>query len=77
MLLIAILVAVLFLAFANGASDNFKGVATLFGSGTARYRTALGLGYRHHARGSLLAAVLAAGLVDTFKERARARRGDR
>jgi len=41
MLLAAILVAVLFLAFANGANDNFKGVATLFGSGTARYRKAL------------------------------------
>src|SRR5262249_38991040 len=29
------------LAYANGANDNFKGVATLFGSGTADYRAAL------------------------------------
>jgi hypothetical protein len=33
--LAAIAVAVLFLAFSNGGNDNFKGVATLFGSGTA------------------------------------------
>jgi len=29
----------MFLAFFNGASDNFKGVATLYGSGEASYRT--------------------------------------
>ena len=32
---------VLLLSFANGANDNFKGVATLYGSGTAGYRRAL------------------------------------
>ncbi len=32
---------VLFLAFANGSNDDFKGVATLPGSGTADYRKAL------------------------------------
>jgi PiT family inorganic phosphate transporter len=37
----AILGAVLFLAYANGANDNFKGVATLLGSRTAGYRKAL------------------------------------
>ena len=31
----------LFLAYANGANDNYKGVATLYGSGVASYRTAL------------------------------------
>ena len=31
-----ILLAVVCLAYANGANDNFKGVATLFGSGTWR-----------------------------------------
>jgi hypothetical protein len=34
--------ATLFVAYANGANDNFKGVATLFGSGTTDYRKALG-----------------------------------
>jgi PiT family inorganic phosphate transporter len=29
-----LLLVVLSLAYANGANDNFKGVATLFGSGT-------------------------------------------
>lgn len=30
-----------FLAFSNGANDNFKGVATLFGSNMTFYRKAL------------------------------------
>ena len=33
--------AVCFLACANGANDNFKGVASLFGSRTCGYRTAI------------------------------------
>lgn len=67
-MLIAVLVAAVFiLAFANGANDNFKGVATLFGSGTARYRTALIWATVTTVGGSVLALVLAAGLVDTFK----------
>src|SRR5687768_14889291 len=37
-----LLFVVAFLAFSNGANDNFKGVASLFGSRTATYRTALG-----------------------------------
>ena len=54
-------------AFANGANDNFRGVATLFGYGTARYRTVLIWATLTTLGGSLLALVLAAGLVDTFK----------
>lgn len=34
-------IAVCFLAYANGANDNFKSVAILFGSDTANYRPAL------------------------------------
>ncbi|HEV7279004.1 MAG TPA: hypothetical protein VGN57_02225 [Pirellulaceae bacterium] len=41
MLAAFILLAVLCLAYANGANGNFKGVATLFGSGTTNYRRAL------------------------------------
>ena len=33
--------ATLFLAYANGANDNFKGVATLTGCGATDYRHAL------------------------------------
>lgn len=38
---LALFFVVCFLAYANGANDNFKGVATLFGSRTCGYRTAL------------------------------------
>ena len=41
MTLMILLLAVLCLAYANGANDNFKGVATLFGSGTANFRWAV------------------------------------
>ncbi|MGH8507594.1 MAG: inorganic phosphate transporter, partial [Gammaproteobacteria bacterium] len=37
-----LLLAVCFLAYSNGANDNFKGVASLFGSKTTSYRTAIG-----------------------------------
>jgi len=62
-----ILIAVLLLAYSNGANDNFKGVATLFGSGTTSYRTALGLATLSTFAGSVLALLLARGLLDTFK----------
>lgn len=41
--LIPVLLGVLWLAWSNGANDNFKGVATLYGSGVLRYRAALAL----------------------------------
>jgi PiT family inorganic phosphate transporter len=46
MTLAILLVVVLALAYANGANDNFKGVATLFGSGTTDYRRSCPLGSR-------------------------------
>jgi PiT family inorganic phosphate transporter len=64
---LAILLAVLFLSYANGANDNFKGVATLFGSGTATYRTALLWATVTTLAGSLCALLFAQGLIDTFK----------
>ena len=65
--LVFIALAVLFLAYSNGANDNFKGVATLFGSGTASYRIALIWATATTLAGSLLALLLAQGLVETFK----------
>ena len=65
--LLLVAVAVLFLAYANGANDNFKGVATLFGSGTATYRMALVWATATTLAGSLLALLLAGGLVEAFK----------
>ena len=57
---------VLFLAYANGANDNFKGVATLFGSGTTDYRRALLWGTLTTAAGSMVALLFAKGLLATF-----------
>jgi PiT family inorganic phosphate transporter len=56
----------LLLAYANGANDNYKGVATLLGSGTATYRRALLLATVATALGSLTALVLARGLLPAF-----------
>ena len=57
----------LLLAFANGANDNFKGVATLFGSGAANYRRALGFATLTTALGSAAAVLLAGGLLACFQ----------
>jgi len=56
---ILLCLSVLFLAYANGANDNFKGVATLFGSGTANYRRALAWATATTLLGSLTAVYLA------------------
>ncbi len=57
---------VLFLAWSNGSNDNFKGVATIYGSGTASYRVSLAWATVTTLAGSLLTLWLAAGLVKTF-----------
>jgi PiT family inorganic phosphate transporter len=62
-----ILAAVVLLAWSNGANDNFKGVATLSGSGTTSYRRALAWATVTTFAGSMLALALARGLVDPFK----------
>lgn len=67
MLLAILVITVLALAYANGANDNFKGVSTLFGSGTTNYRTALIWATITTGAGSILALVLAHGLVAAFK----------
>ncbi|OGI50462.1 MAG: phosphate permease [Candidatus Muproteobacteria bacterium RIFCSPHIGHO2_12_FULL_60_33] len=58
-----------FLAYANGANDNFKGVATLFGSGTTDYRVALRWATAMTFAGSLVALALASELLQTFSGR--------
>lgn len=67
-LLAAVFFAV-FLAYANGANDNFKGVATLFGSGTTDYRVALRWATAMTFVGSLVALALASELLQTFSGR--------
>lgn len=59
--------ATMFVAYANGANDNFKGVATLFGSGTTDYRKALWWATGATLAGSLAALFLATTLVQTFQ----------
>ncbi|MBI4398294.1 MAG: inorganic phosphate transporter [Candidatus Omnitrophica bacterium] len=66
MVWILIISATLFVAYANGANDNFKGVATLFGSGTTDYRKALAWATVTTLAGSLAAFFLAAKLIKTF-----------
>ena len=61
-----ILLATLCLAYANGSNDNFKGVATLFGSGTTHYRKALGWATITTFLGSITAVFLAETLLKTF-----------
>lgn len=58
--------AVLFLAYSNGANDNFKGVATLMGSGTTSYRRALGWATVTTFAGSMTAIFISQGLVEAF-----------
>ena len=62
-----ILLATLFLAYANGANDNFKGVATLYGSGTTNYKKSLIYATMTTALGSLMALYLASELIIVFK----------
>jgi len=54
------------LAFGNGANDNFKGVATIYGSGTASYRTSLIWATLTTALGSVAALFIAAKLLAAF-----------
>jgi inorganic phosphate transporter, PiT family len=56
----------LFLAFSNGANDNFKGVATLFGSGTTNYIKAINWATLTTLMGSVAAIFLAGTLVKNF-----------
>ena len=64
---IFIILATLFVAYTNGANDNFKGVATLFGSGTTDYKKALTWATVTTLAGSITAFFFATNLVKTFK----------
>lgn len=61
-----LLLAVCFLAYSNGANDNFKGVASLFGSKTTSYRTAIGWATASTFAGSVAAIFLAQSLLKKF-----------
>lgn len=63
---ILLLIAVAFLAYSNGANDNFKGVASLFGSRTTTYRTAITWATIATFAGSVCAIFLAQSLLKKF-----------
>jgi inorganic phosphate transporter, PiT family len=66
MLIISLFLATLFLAYSNGANDNFKGVATLFGSGTTSYQTAILWATVTTFAGAVASIFLAGALVKNF-----------
>lgn len=53
-------------AYTNGANDNFKGVATLYGSGALSYRAARWWAAGATLLGALASALLAPALASTF-----------
>lgn len=61
-----ILLAVIFLSYSNGANDNFKGVATLLGSDTTDYKSALSWATVTTLLGSFTAIMISAKLVASF-----------
>jgi PiT family inorganic phosphate transporter len=63
---ILLIISVLFLSYTNGANDNFKGVATLFGSDTTNYKTALTWATVTTFAGSLCAVFFATLLIKHF-----------
>jgi PiT family inorganic phosphate transporter len=66
MILIILFLAACFLAYSNGANDNFKGVATLFGSGTTNYKGAITWATLTTISGSIAAIFFANTLVKNF-----------
>ncbi len=67
---VMLIIAAAFLAFSNGANDNFKGFATVWGSQTLSYRQALTLATVATVLGSFMALVLAESLVQQFSGKA-------
>jgi PiT family inorganic phosphate transporter len=63
---ILLLAAIAFLACSNGANDNFKGVASLFGSGTTSYRSAISWATATTFAGSVCSIFLAQALLAKF-----------
>jgi PiT family inorganic phosphate transporter len=66
MTLILLFLVTCFLAYSNGANDNFKGVASLFGSRTSSYRTAISWATVTTFAGSIMSIFLAQTLLKKF-----------
>ena len=61
-----LIVAALFIAFSNGANDNFKGFATVWGANALSYRQALVFATAATVAGSISSLILAEELVQHF-----------
>ena len=70
MTLALLFLATCFLAYSNGANDNFKGVASLFGSRTCSYRTAISWATITTFAGSIVSIFLAQALLKKFSGKA-------
>lgn len=68
-ILTLLVLATLFVAYSNGANDNYKGVATLYGSSAATFRQALWIGTIATLAGSVASVFLAEELVKAFSGR--------
>ncbi len=68
-MLILLVATALFLAFSNGANDNFKGFATSWGSATLSYRAALILSNAATLAGGVASIIIADGLIKQFSGR--------
>lgn len=66
MSIVLLFLATFFLAYANGANDNFKGVATLFGSQTSNYKIAIWWATLTTFAGSICSIFLANSLLKNF-----------
>lgn len=65
-MLIILFLVVLILAYANGSNDNFKAMATLYGSSTLTYRSSLFLASLAQILGSITSVFLAGVLLKAF-----------
>jgi inorganic phosphate transporter, PiT family len=66
MLVSILFLSTCFLAYSNGANDNFKGVATLFGSKTANYKVAIAWATITTFLGSISSIFFASTLLKNF-----------
>src|ERR671937_1426973 len=66
MIWVWLFLATCFLAYSNGANDNFKGVASLFGSRTCGYGTAISWATITTFAGSIASIFLAQALLKKF-----------
>src|SRR5438132_2623124 len=69
MTFLLLFLATCFLAYSNGANDNFKGVASLFGSTTCNYRTAISWATITTFAGSIMSIFLAQTLLRKFSDK--------